>query len=166
MLILLFRCWWYSRCGAQILWKQAGCLHLFSQHEAGLWCCYCWNKRHYKGKRRKKHMQFHTIRHLLWSRSSFVTRSHMWVISTPAAPPHVVPHRIGSKWEGNALSPARDRPASELCPQCRFTIWRWRGQTLPAQRYKLKKVQICPFIAVYCKLSNIILINVQLHLPC
>lgn len=44
------------------------------------------------------------------------------VISTPAAPPHVVPHRIGGKWEGDVLPAAGDRPASELRPQCRFTI--------------------------------------------
>lgn len=81
----------------------------------------------------------------------------MWVISSPAAPPHVVPYRNGSKWEDSALSPARDRPASELYPQCRFTIWRWRGQTLPAQRYKLKKVQTAHLLLH--KFSNIILIN-------
>lgn len=73
----------------------------------------------------------------------FVRTSCILVISTPAAPPHVVPHRVGGKWEDDALSPARDRPASELRPQCGFTIWRWRGQALPPQRYKLQNAHIC-----------------------
>lgn len=60
----------------------------------------------------------------------------MTVISTPATPPHVVPHNLRGKWEGDALPPARGWHASKLHQQHGTTIWSWGGPPLSAERYK------------------------------